>query len=85
MARNVNVWLTNWRWTGKTVPTPQAEVSIHIEWVNDAGEQREHMETVQFPNILRDVPVKWLKRRLEELILRAIRRKLDIDPESVAQ
>lgn len=62
---------------------PQAEVDIHIKWVNEAGEQREHTETVWFPNILRDVPVKWLKRRLEELILRAISKKLNIDPEDM--
>jgi len=83
MARNVNVWLTNWSWTGVTVPTPQAAVDIHVEWVNEAGEQREHTETVRFPNILADVPVPWLKRQVEELLLRALRKRLDIDPEDV--
>ena len=83
MARSVNVWLTNWHWTGVAVPTPQAEVDIHIEWINEAGEQREHTETVRFPNVLRDVPVPWLKQWLEELLLRALRKKLNIDPEEI--
>lgn len=82
MARNINVWLTNWHWTGRDVPTPQAEVDIHIEWINEAGEPREHTETVRFPNILQDVPVKWVKEELTDLIYRAVRKKLNIDPES---
>ena len=81
MARNVNVWLTNWHWTGVTVPTPQAEVDIRIEWINEAGEQREHTETVRFPDILRDAPRAWLRRKLEWLILEALRKKLNMDPE----
>lgn len=81
MARNVNVWMEGWHWPGITVPTPQAEVDIHIEWISEAGEQREHTETVQFPNILKDVPVPWLKDRLGELILRALRKKLGIGSE----
>lgn len=85
MTRNINVWFTGWHWTGVEVPVPQAEVEIHIEWINEAGEQREHTETVRWPNILRDVPVKWLKRRLEVLMLRAVRRKLNIDPEEAAR
>lgn len=81
MARNVNVWLTNWHWTGVNVPTPQAEVDIRIEWINEAGEQKEHTETVRFPDILRDVPKAWLKDMLIDLVLRALRKKLGMDPE----
>jgi hypothetical protein len=79
MARNVNVWLTNWHWTGIEVLTPQAAVDIHIEWVDDEGQQREHTETIKFPNVLADVPVPWLKERLEDLILIGLRKKLGID------
>lgn len=78
---NVNIFTDGWHWTGVTVPTPQAEVTVRIEWLDEAGEQREHIETVRFPNILADVPVPWLKDRLEDLILRAVRRKLGMDPE----
>lgn len=81
MARNLNVWRTNWHATGITVPVDQYEVDIHIEWINEAGEPREHTETVQFPNVLRDVPVPWLERKVERLLLEALRKKLNIDPE----
>lgn len=80
MARNVNVWLTNWRATGITVPVDQYTVDIKIQWTADDGGQREHVETVRFPNVLRDVPVAWLKDELVNLILRCVRKKLGIDP-----
>lgn len=79
MARNVNVWITNWHWTGKDVRTPQAEVDIVIQWTDDTGESREHSETAQFPNCLQDVPVSWLREEIEDLILRAVRKRLEMD------
>lgn len=79
MARNVNVWIQNWRWTGSTIPTPQAAVDITIQWTNDVGEAREHSETAQFPNCLQDLPVSWVKEELEDLILRAVRKRLGVD------
>lgn len=79
MAANVNVWITNWHWTGNSVPTPQAEVNITIQWTDDAGESHEHSETARFPNCLADVPVPWLKEMLEDLILRVVRKKLGIE------
>lgn len=79
MARNVNVWMTNWHWTGNDVPVPQAEVDIVVQWTDKDGESREHSVTARFPNCLQDVPVAWLKDELGDLILRAVRKRLGAD------
>ncbi|MCK4958411.1 MAG: hypothetical protein KAT00_03405 [Planctomycetes bacterium] len=79
MARNVNQWITNWRWTGDNVPTPQAEVDVHIEWIADDGESHEWEGTVTFPNDLQLVPVAWVCEVLEELVVRALRKRLEMD------
>ncbi len=81
MASDVNVWMENWHATGVKVPIDQYEVDITVHWTDDAGERQERARTVQFPNILADVPALWLKRKMERLMLEALRKKLDMDPE----
>lgn len=79
MAHGVNLWITNWQWTGSTVPCPQATVDIDkIEWDNESGHHT-WSGTATFPNDLQDVPVAWLKEELEDLILRVLRKRLGID------
>ena len=75
----VNQWVTNWRWTGSNVQTPQAEVDVTIEWIDDADIPQTWSGTVTFPNDLQLVPVAWVKDALEELMMRALRKRLGID------
>ena len=79
MARSISVWFEGWNWTGQDVKTPQAELAIRIEWTDNTGGKHEHEETVRFPNILADVPVAWLKEEMQELMLRALRKKAGVD------
>lgn len=79
MARNVNVWITNWRQTGQQVSVPQYAVDIRAEWIGNDGQPRERTETVRFPNILGDVPASWIKEELTNLMFRALRVKAGID------
>lgn len=79
MARNINIWTVNWHWTGKEVRTPQAEVDITIQWTDNAGEPHEHSETAGFPNCLQDLPVSWVREQMEDLILRAVQKRLGVD------
>lgn len=79
MARNVNVFLTNWHWTGQSVLTPQATVDLEIQWVDEEGSDQQWSGTATFPNDLRLVPVAWLKEKLEELLLEAARKRLGVD------
>lgn len=78
-ARDVNQWWTNWTALGTTVPFPRYDLDIRFEWTGDDGEPRSWEGTVQIPNDLQLVPAPWLREALEELILRATRKRLGID------
>ena len=71
----MNVFIKNWHWTGQNVPVPQAEVDITLEWIDDAGQPHTWTGSPKFPNILAQLPQKWVKEALEELVLRAARYK----------
>jgi len=79
MGRNVNVYFEGWNWTGQDVLTPQAELDMRILWTDSDGVKHEHEETMRFPNILADVPLSWVKEALEDLMLRAVRKKVGVD------
>ena len=79
MARSVNVFETNWRWTGTNVQVPQAKVDITLQWIDDAGDPHEWTGEATFPNDLQDVPVAWVKDALERIMMAAARRKLGVD------
>ena len=79
MAQNVNVFLTDWHWTGQNVPCPQAEVDLEIHWTDEQGNDHQWSGTATFPNDLQLVPVEWLKDELESLLLRAARKRLGVD------
>ncbi len=81
MAKNINLWIDNWRWTGTDVPTPQARVDVRLEWTGDDGGAREWEGILTFPNDLQDVPVAWVKESLTDLMIRAARARLGIDAE----
>ena len=83
MARNISVWVTNWRATGQQVNVPQYAVDIRAEWTGDDGEHHDRSETVRFPNVLNDVPASWVKEELTDLLFRALRVKAGIDVPTV--
>lgn len=76
---NVNVYIQNWQWTGNNVPTPQATVDLEIHWTDENGQARQWSGVATFPNDLQLVPVAWIKEGLEDLLLRAARKRLGID------
>lgn len=81
MARSVNVWTSNWRATGNSVPVPQYEQTIRMEWVTDDGQEREAERTVRFPNVLANIPARRLKEYVEEMLMREARIMAGIDPD----
>jgi hypothetical protein len=82
VARNVNVTIENFRQTGSNVPFPQYAVDLDVSWTNAAGENRQHSETVLFPNILAQMPAAWLKQELQELVFKAVRQQQALDEEA---
>ena len=75
----VNLYLSNWHWTGSNVQVPQAQVDVEIHWTDADGQGHQWSGTATFPNDLQDVPVEWLKEVLEDLMIRAARKKLGVD------
>ena len=79
MGRNVNVWLTNWHWTGQTRKIDQASVDLVITWTDDEGNDHEYTGTELFPNCLADFEISELRELAEDLILRGVRKRLGVD------
>ncbi|KKN29617.1 hypothetical protein LCGC14_0842310 [marine sediment metagenome] len=79
MATNVNVWLTNWTNTGTTVPCPKYTVDLRIDWTATDGTPHTRTKTLMFPNDLQLVPASWLKEKLQDLMLRAARKRFGVD------
>jgi hypothetical protein len=85
MAREVNVTTSGWRATGANVSTPQYEMTIKYEWVDNAGVKHTQSQLVRFPNILITLAgtnagnASWVGEQIKGVILDAIRRYLGVD------
>jgi len=79
MTRNVNLIISEITPTGQTVNVDQYEIELTAQWTGADGQSRERTETVRFPNILAQVPGTWLKEELTDLLIRAARKKWEID------
>ena len=76
MAREVNVYTSNWKKTGKNISVPQYSVDVTINWVDNQGESHTRSETLKFPNFLSKVGAEDLKDWLTELLIREARERL---------
>lgn len=81
MARSVNVFIGPWGPPGDTVPVEKRDVLVKFEWVNHDGVEHTHEATYTFPNILAGIPLRRLRRYMEDIILSEARIQLEIDPE----
>jgi hypothetical protein len=79
MAREVNIYTGGWRATGKSISVPQYEVTVTLDWVDDAGAAHTRTETLKFPNFLATVGAADLKEWITELMLREARQRLGVD------
>jgi len=76
MAREVNLFVNNWKKTGVNVSVPQYSVSVTINWIDNEGESHSRSETLKFPNFLTNVGADDLKEWLTELMIREARQRL---------
>lgn len=76
MAREVNLYTSNWQATGKTISVPQYSVDVTINWIADDGTPNTRSETLRFPNFLANVGAADLKEWLTELMLRETQQRL---------
>jgi hypothetical protein len=79
MAQNVNIGITNWRATGSNVSVAQYKVDVSLAWIDDTGTAQTYSGTLTFPNDFSLVPLVWLKDEIQDLIIRAARKRLGID------
>ena len=79
MAREVNVFTSNWKKTGVNVSVPQYSVDVAINWTANDGTQNTRSEILKFPNFLTNVGADDLKEWLTELMIREARERLGVD------
>ena len=60
---SVNIYTSDWRKTGAKVEVPQFEMKIRVQ----KGD-RDIVRTVQFPDILFDLPAEYAKEKMTELL-----------------
>jgi len=76
MAREINLFTSNWKATGKNISVPQYSVDVTINWTADDGGSHTASETLRFPNFLQNVGAADLKEWLTELMTREARQRL---------
>jgi len=79
MAREVNLYTSNWQATGNNIRVPQYSVDVTFNWIDNEGESHTRSETLKFPNFLANVGAADLKEWLTELMIREARERLRID------
>ena len=79
MAREVNIITSGWRATGTNVQTPQFELIVQFDWVDNAGVARTGTRTITFPNVLAQLGNEYVKEKITEMILERVREVLGVD------
>ena len=79
MAREVNLYTSNWQATGKNISVPQYNVNVTINWLDNEGVRQTRTETLLFPNFLSRVGAADLKEWLTDLMIREARQRLGVD------
>ena len=76
MAREVNLYTSNWQATGKTISVPQYSIDVQLDWIDNEGVSHTRSETLKFPNFLQNVGAADLKEWLTELMLSEAQQRL---------
>ena len=78
MAREINVYTSNWHATAKNISVPQYSVDVRIDWIDNNGISQTRSETLLFPNFLSRVGAADLKEWLTDLMLREAQQRLGV-------
>lgn len=76
MAREVDLYTSNWQATGKTISVPQYSVDVTLNWIDNEGLPHTRSETLRFPNFLQNVGAADLKEWLTDLMIQEARQRL---------
>lgn len=76
MARDINLYTSGWKATGKNISVPQYSVTVTLNWLDEAGVRQSRTETLLFPNVLTNVGAADIKEWLTDLMIREARQRL---------
>lgn len=79
MAKEVNLFLSDWTAVGTNASVPRYSVTLTTQWIDNAGVSHTDTRTVTFPNVLGGVPLSRLKGYMEQIALAEMRRLLGVD------
>ena len=79
MAREVNIYFSNWTNMHVTVPVPKYSVDVTVNWIDNAGVPHTHTETAYFPNALAGLSVDGQKELAIDICLKEARERLGVD------
>ena len=80
MAREVNIFITNWQVTGSNVSVPQYTMTARIDWVDDTGAAHSQTRAVLFPNVLTQLPTDYVATAMKQMLIDYARKLLGVDP-----
>jgi hypothetical protein len=66
---NINLFTTNWKATGSSVSVPQYSLTVKVQWTDESGVKREGTHTVLFPNVLNDLPAKYIASAISDMLI----------------
>lgn len=79
MARNVNVFTSTWQATGSNVQVPQYTLTVRFQWIDNSGASHEGTRTVLFPNVLSQLPAKYVADAMQQMLMDYARQVLAVD------
>jgi len=79
MAREVNIFTSDWTAVGTNASVPRYSMTLTTNWIDNAGVAHTDTRTLTFPNVLSGVPLSRLKGYMEQIALAEARIALGVD------
>lgn len=82
MARNVNVWTSEWCKTGRVMSVPQYSMKVRMQWTDDAGKVHDETKVVLYPDSLTEIALNdadWVNGVITETLMQTSRKALAVD------
>jgi len=69
MAKEVNIFISDWAAVGTNASVPRYSMTLQTDWVDNAGVAHTDTRTLIFPNVLSGIPLSRLKGYMEQIAL----------------
>ena len=82
MTRSVDeINLTNFRLTGTSISIQRRAIDVEVKWTDNAGVKQTMTRTLTFPDFLTNRTNNWIRGKLTQLMIDAVRVELGIEAE----